>query len=65
MGYKLTEMKPQYEGKNDRGAPLRRNKDIADYGDLLIAIWDGKSNGTKHIIEYTKNLGKPVYIHYI
>lgn len=38
-GYKLTEMKPQYNGPNDRGAPLRRNKDIANYGDVLIAIW--------------------------
>jgi len=63
--YKLTEMKPEYKGKNDRGAPLRRNKDIANYGDLLLAIWDGKSTGTKDIIEYTKKLGKPVYIHYV
>lgn len=53
-GYKLTEMKPEYKHNNDRGAPLRRNIDIAEYGDMLLAIWDGKSTGTKHIIDYMK-----------
>lgn len=61
--YKLTEMKPQYQHANDRSAPLRRNIDIANYGDVLIAIWDGKSKGTQHIINYMQQLGKPVYIH--
>jgi predicted Rossmann fold nucleotide-binding protein DprA/Smf involved in DNA uptake len=62
-GYVLTEMKPQYKGKNDRGAPLRRNVDIANYGDVLVAVWDGSSAGTKHMIEYMQKLNKPVYIH--
>jgi hypothetical protein len=61
--YKLTEIKPQYMSKNDRGAPLRRNIDIANYGDVLIAIWDGISPVTKHIIETMRKLNKPVYIH--
>jgi hypothetical protein len=65
FNYKLTEMKPQYKGNYDRGAPLRRNIDIANYGDVLIAIWDGISPGTKHIIEYMQKLGKPVYVHIV
>ena len=65
FGLKLTEMKPQYKGPNDRGAPLRRNKDIANYGDVLIAIWNGYSTGTNDIIQYTKSLGKPVYVHIV
>lgn len=64
-GYKLTEIKPNYRTNNDRGAPIRRNEDIARYGDVLLAIWDGKSLGTKHIISYTQKLNKPVYIHYV
>ena len=64
-GYILTEMKPIYNGDNDRGAPIRRNIDIANYGDILLAIWDGISPGTKHIIDYMKRLGKPVYIHIV
>lgn len=62
-GYNLVEMKPIYKGANDRGAPLRRNIDIANYGDVLLAIWDGVSTGTKHIIDYMQKIGKPVYIH--
>lgn len=63
--YKLTEMKPIYDGPNDRSAPLRRNVDIANYGDILIAVWDGKSTGTNHIINYMKKIKKPVYVHIV
>lgn len=62
-GYPLTEMKPQYLHNNDRGAPLRRNKDIADYADVLVAVWDGRSPGTRHVIDYMKSINKPVYVH--
>ena len=34
----------------DTSAPLRRNVEMAAYGDALIAIWDGVSTGTKHMI---------------
>lgn len=32
-------------------AGYRRNVDMADEGDCLIAFWDGKSKGTKHMID--------------
>ena len=32
-------------------AGFLRNKEIVDYCDKLIAIWDGKSKGTKHSID--------------
>lgn len=28
-----------------------RNEQMADYADALIAVWDGKSKGTKHMID--------------
>lgn len=62
-GLKLTELKPQYQHNNDRGAPLRRNHDIAAASDVLLAIWDGQSTGTAHMINCMKQLGKPCYIH--
>ena len=65
LNYKLTELKPQYRGPKDRGAPLRRNIDIALYSDILIAIWDGSSPGTSHIISEMKKLDKPTYIHIV
>ncbi len=64
-GYKYTEMKPIYQNYNDRGAPLRRNIDMAHYADVLIAVWDGNSNGTKHMIGNMKKLNKPVYVHIV
>lgn len=41
-----------------------RNKAMAAFADLLVAFWDGKSTGTKHMIETMKSLGKPVFIIY-
>ena len=32
-------------------AGFRRNTDMAFYGTHLIAFWDGKSKGTKHMID--------------
>ena len=49
-GIKLTEFLPEYE-KYGRSAPLKRNITITDYSDLVLAFWDGKSTGTKFVIE--------------
>lgn len=35
-------------------AGYRRNIDMAKYADALIAFWDGKSKGTKHMIDTAK-----------
>lgn len=37
--------------KYGKGAGYRRNIEMAKYADALIAIWDGKSKGTKHMID--------------
>lgn len=58
------EYKPNYKSNNDRGAPLRRNLIMAEQGDVLLALWDGKSTGTKHMINAMQTLKKPVYICY-
>lgn len=56
-GIKLTEFLPEYE-KYGRCAPLKRNLQILDYADLVLAFWDGQSRGTKHVIENCKNSEK-------
>ena len=53
-GIKLVEFLPEYE-KYKKGAPLRRNIAIAEYADKVIAFWDGKSRGTKFVIDYCKS----------
>lgn len=61
----LTELKPQYRTSYDLRAPLRRNLNIAQVADVLVAVWDGASTGTSHMITCMKELNKPYYIHYI
>jgi len=34
-----------------------RNREMADYADALIAFWDGKSRGTKDMIEAAQKKG--------
>lgn len=36
--------------EHGRMAGMIRNVEMANYADALIAIWDGKSKGTKHMI---------------
>ena len=61
-GLKLTEFLPEY-GKYGRGAPLRRNLAIIEYADLVLAFWDGKSKGTKFVIDNCKKRNIPVVVY--
>jgi hypothetical protein len=44
-------------------AGIIRNEQMARYADALVAVWDGKSRGTRHMIETMRALGKKVYVH--
>ena len=44
-----------------RQAGYRRNEQMAQHADALIAIWDGHSPGTRHMIEVAKARGLPVF----
>ena len=57
----FTEFLPEYS-KYGRIAPLKRNAQIAEYLDSVLAFWDGKSKGTKHTISHFKKLGKEVIL---
>lgn len=48
--------------KYDKMAGHRRNEQMAEYADALIAIWDGKSPGTKNMIDIMRKLGKAVFV---
>lgn len=41
-----------------RAAGTIRNHQMGDYADYLVAFWDGKSRGTKDMIDYMQQLGK-------
>lgn len=44
-------------------AGIIRNEEMAAYADKLIAIWDGKSRGTEHMIITMKRLNKPTVVY--
>ena len=44
-------------GTHGRAAGYIRNTEMGEYADALIAFWDGKSKGTKHMIDIAENLG--------
>ena len=48
--------------KYGKSAGYRRNEDMADYADALIAVWDGTSKGTKHMIDTAHAKGLTVYV---
>jgi hypothetical protein len=43
-------------------APLVRNEKMASYGNALLALWDGKSRGTIHMVSAMRRLDKPVVL---
>ncbi len=45
-----------------KSAGYHRNTIMASIADGLIAFWNGKSHGTKHMIDTMKSLGKRVII---
>jgi len=45
-----------------KSAGYKRNAQMADYADALVAFWDGKSRGTKHMIDLAKSAGLQVRV---
>lgn len=45
-----------------KSAGYRRNVEMAEYADALIAFWDGRSKGTKHMIDIAKSKGLKVRV---
>ncbi len=58
---KYTEFLPKYSVYG-RAAPLKRNEEIAEYADAVLALWDGCSKGTEYTVNCFKRLGKKVYL---
>ena len=45
-----------------KAAGVRRNHQMAQAGDVLLAVWDGQSPGTAHLVQCMRQLGKPVVV---
>lgn len=47
---------------NGRAAGVIRNVEMARYAEALVAFWDGKSRGTKHMIDVARARGLRVAV---
>ena len=45
-----------------RSAGYRRNREMAVYADALVAVHDGQSKGTQHMIDLARNHGLTVLV---
>ena len=61
-GLVLTEFFPNY-ARFGRAAPLKRNLEMIERADEVVAFWDGKSRGTAFVIDACKKSGKPITVH--
>lgn len=56
-GVEVLEFPAQWDLYGKAAGPLR-NYEMAQAADFLVAFWDGKSRGTKNMIESMRRLGK-------
>lgn len=61
--YTPIKMFPADRNKHGKSAGYKRNQQMAEYADILLAIWDGESRGTKHMIDIMQKANKPVCIY--
>ena len=60
-GFRIERYIAQWEKYGKRAGPIR-NEEMAKNADYVICLWDGKSRGTKSMIECAKKQGKPYKI---
>lgn len=64
-GVNVAQFPADWNGIHGKNAGFVRNEKMAEYGDELLAMWDGKSPGTKHMIDTMNRLCKPVKVFYL
>ena len=58
-----TKQFPAEWDKYGKSAGYRRNEQMAAYADALVAIWDGSSPGTRHMIDTAHQQGLKVFVY--
>jgi len=63
-GIPVKQFPPDWKTHGKAAGPIR-NRQMAEYADALVAVWDGESRGTKNMIDEMKKLGKPVHVYVV
>lgn len=53
---------PDWDGLGKKAGHVR-NREMGDYADALIALWDGDSKGTAGMIDYAQKKGLKVFVY--
>lgn len=60
-GFKIEHFPAEWNKFGKSAGPIR-NFQMAKNCDYVICFWDGKSKGTKSMINYAKQLNKPIKV---
>ena len=52
----------KFRGKMILKAFQARNEQIVDCCDVLLAVWDGRSRGTRNTLTYARKVNKPAFL---
>lgn len=58
-----TDIYPADWEAHGKSAGFRRNRTMVNEADVVVAFWDGESNGTRHSIKLAMDAGKPLDIY--
>jgi len=61
-GTRCTVFPADWDTHGKAAGPIR-NEEMAEYGDILFAFWDGKSKGTKDMIDRALKHGLEVHVY--
>jgi hypothetical protein len=58
----LIKLPPRFEESNDPTASARRNQELVDAAEVVVAFWDGQSAGTRKTVERALESGREVHV---
>ena len=59
----LIKLPPRLEEASDPSASARRNQELVESADVLVAFWDGQSSGTRKTVERALESGREVHVY--
>lgn len=58
----VTRVPARWDLHGKAAGPIR-NREMAEYADACVCVWDGRSPGTRNMIEAATRLGVPVFVY--